>query len=199
MTPSKPTIVFDCDDTLCDFMGPALALIYSLTGKQFELASLSSGMWINDMLTPIEFAAVEKELFNPTFYLRLMTTQLGMDLAHHADAAELRKKFNFHLITARARVLQKALMVTNAWLSNQGLNMDGITITYPKESKVLVAPRNTRVVVEDSSKVAQDALDHHLTVILIDKPWNQEIKDQPGLTRVSNDAQVLATLCHTLL
>jgi ribosomal protein L15E len=62
-----------------------------------------------------------------------------------------------------------------------------------------VAPRNTRVVVEDSSKVAQDALDHHLTVILIDKPWNQEIKDQPGLTRVSNDAQVLATLCHTLL
>lgn len=191
----KPVIAFDMDDTLAHFVEPALKKINQIIQGNIKEHELTSGMWIDDLLTPEQYKIVEQEIFNIPFYQELTSTCLTTDLVLHQHKKILKDAFSWHTITARGIALGvSALEITDNWLRVRGVYMDGITITKPSESKVLAAPRSMRVIVEDSATVASDALSHGVIVVLISKPWNTHLESHENLIRVEKHHEVVPTL-----
>lgn len=195
----KPSIVFDMDDTICDWLGDALAVIEQQTGRKLTPESFRGGLWLEDVLTPDECACVLPAIFNQQFYLSLRPTPLGLAMASSPEAKALRKEFNFHVATARADALPKiALRVTEMWLHSHNVHVRGLTVTAPRASKVMASPASTIYFVDDSKSVAQDALHYGKKVMLINSVWNEGAPTHPDIIRVDPD-EVIPYLADTLL
>lgn len=194
---TKPIIMFDMDDTMCHFMGRALGIINSLLSKNIKPEELTETMWIHNMLNEEELKIVLPKVFSASFYATLDPAYIVYQ-AQSSMWKELHDAFNFHVVTARKIALgRRSLQVTSDWLHSNLVDVDGITITHPYESKLRCAPRETKVVVEDSKTVARDALAHGCRVFLVDQPWNRDMEPNEALIRVT--PQTLLQRMHSVL
>lgn len=195
----KPTLVFDMDDTLCDWLGDVLVVIEQQTGRKLTEDIFSGGLWLEDVLTSDECARVFPAIFNQQFYLSLRPTELGLAMAASLDAKALRKEFNFHVTTARVDVLPKiALRITEMWLHSHDVRVRGLTVCAPKASKVMVSPASSSHFIDDSKTVAEDAIRYGKKAILIDSIWNRGMPEHPSVVRLKPN-EVIPYLAETLL
>jgi 5'(3')-deoxyribonucleotidase len=196
---TKPTIVWDLDDTLCDFMGATLEVVNTRLGKDMQLSDLSKGQWLQHHLEPHEISLVLPHIFCKSFYESLQPLPAFKGNAGSIYWRYLRDKYNFHVVTARQAALgDEALPVTAAWMQTQHLTVDGITITHPSASKVPHYPANTLFVVEDSPDKALEALKEHCVVFLVDHPWNRSLGQPANLIRCAPE-NLLSTMFNLLI
>jgi uncharacterized HAD superfamily protein len=196
----RGTIVWDVDDTLCHFMQPALHELKRVMGKELQPEQLVNSMWLNDFLTKDELDAFLPYVFNPSFYSELKPTAI-LEQRTTPEFSALHARYDFHVVTARRLALGRhAHRLTSDWLHDQGVQVDGITISHPDQCKTVVMPSNTIAVVDDSSSVALAAATCGVQVFLIDRPWNRHLdeKEHRTLHRVTHET-VLAKMAHHLL
>lgn len=197
----RGTIVWDMDDTLCHFMEPVLRELYRVLGVYIDPATITTSMWLNDMLTKEQFDAFIPYVFNPSFYAELTPTAI---LANRwsPEFNALHEAFDFHVVTARRLALERrALPLTGDWLHKYApAAMDGVTITHPDQPKSQVMPGNTIAVVDDSVKVVLDVAEKGVRAFLIDRPWNHhlDVEQHPRIYRVTHE-NVLAHMARVLL
>lgn len=195
----KPTIVFDMDDTVCDWLGDVLVVIEQKTGRKLEPSVFHGGLWLEDVLSKAECEVVFPAIFNQQFYLELRPTALAHAMASSVEAKYLRQVYNFHVTTARVKVLSRiALRVTEMWLHSHNVNVHGISVTAPEDSKVQASPASSFMFIDDSKKVALDALDNDMKVVLIDSVWNQTMEEESNMVRLKPE-EVMQYLADTLL
>jgi uncharacterized HAD superfamily protein len=193
----KEVIVFDMDDTLCKFVQPALEIVNESLGKNLKIEDLREGMWIDNMLTPEELEVVEGKIFCEEFYYDLMHTD-PLTLKFRKHWVALRSKYHLQVVTARGLALGRdALRITHAWLDSKGADVHGITIVNPGDSKVKASPNNTKVFVEDSAKVTEEALNAGHKVFLITRPWNIDLPAHPNMHRTTT-AELMPLMTEVL-
>lgn len=193
-------LVWDLDDTLCHFMAPVLKELERVMGKKLKPDQLVNSQWLDDFLTKEELDHFLPYVFNPSFYSELQPTPI-LQRRLSREFVALHQKYDFHAVTARRFALgRNALRITADWLHDQQVQMDGITICHPDQSKTDVAPPNTRVIVDDSASVAKHGAAKGWKVFLVDRPWNRhlDVKTLPGAIRVTHE-NALDVMANELL
>ena len=196
----RGSVAWDLDDTLCHFMAPALSELKRVMGKDVKLEECVNNLWLNDFLTKDELNEFLPYVFNPSFYSELKPTAI-LDQRLTPEFSALHEKYDFHVVTARRSALGRlAHRITSEWLHSQQVQVDSITISHPNQPKAQVMSMNTIAVVDDSAKVCEDAADRGLKVFLIDRPWNQHVRDKnfPTMYRVTHET-ALAHMARILL
>lgn len=196
----RDVLAWDVDDTLCHFMAPVLQELKRVMGKSLKPDQLVNSQWLNDFLTKEELDHFLPYVFNPSFYAELKPTAI-LQQRLSREFTMLHAKYDFHVVTARKLALGKiAHRLTSDWLHDQQVQVDGITICHPDQSKVDAAPRNTKVIVDDSAKVAIHGAGRGWKVFLVDRPWNRhlDLKLLPNTIRVTHE-NALEIMANELL
>lgn len=192
----KPTIALDIDDTVLNFSKPLLSDLNASFNKNVSYDELLNQHWVKTHFPEAKL----NDHATHEFYWRLVPSSVTL---FESDCWKLFKDtFNIHVVTARSLVLgEMAMTATSSWLKKWSLGATGLSITHPDENKVHYVPSNTIAFIEDSPKVAKDALEAGKHVYMINRPWNTSFLygrkrvGQPMLTK----ADTLEELVRQLL
>jgi 5' nucleotidase, deoxy (Pyrimidine), cytosolic type C protein (NT5C) len=195
-------IVFDMDDTLASFVGPALELASKMFGRQFPLPPHGQyASWFNTVIREEERAEFFSRVNTPEFYLGLPSV---FPIGHRHGLNELSQfcweSFReIRVVTARAIPLgEHAEAVTRMWLAQNGwcdAHLVDVRITAAGKPKLPQIPSEPAIVVEDSPAVAQEILDRtdDHAVLLVKAPWNIGLAPQKNL-HVTSSQDLLQNL-----
>lgn len=162
------TVVFDLDDTLCDFIPLALQQVEKISGQRLDPYQLTRH-WAEEIKDEHRQACIDA-VFNREFYLNLKLWEQERTLK---AIKALRRWHKVCVITARSSALKdEAFSVTEEWLRKVHLDVDDLKVCKLSESKLTLFPPDTLAVVEDSVYVAEEAADKDLKVFMRTQPWN---------------------------
>lgn len=171
------TIVLDLDDTLCDFVRPALQKVETLTGYKHDYNEVTR-RWVDDL--PLEGQIVVKEqVFHPDFYSGLQLWKGHWpEFEIKGMVASMRRRHKVCILTARLSALgEHALPITTKWFDTLQVEVDDIKVCHINECKSTYFPPDTVAVVDDSEYVVTKAADLGLRAIMRDQPWNRQFRD----------------------
>lgn len=186
---AKDWLVFDIDDSACDFVGPCYSKLNAHLGTDLKMGD-HPNYWVNE-----HFGMKGPEFHEVCGQVRLHAELEPLDGLVDA-LLKLSRYFKIGFNTHRGS-LPNGREITQTWLNQHRFPMDNLTVLKHGEPKHEHFPERTRLFVEDNANNAMAAAESGKCdiVFLIDKPWNQGI-EHPRMVRIQHDQLVPMLLAH---
>lgn len=169
----KKSIVFDLDDTLCDFSYQLLLTVNEVYGKNIQMSDWNSynidevlGFKVEQFFDMLRDCKVIEKC-QPVTNARMVLEAVAPN-------------YEINIVTARAWHDQ-GKEITTDWFAQHGLPYDNIIVCPPGHSKIEMITHL------DNVHLAVDDRDIHCVefhecpkinkALMIDKPWNRDVKD----------------------
>jgi len=194
-------IAFDIDDVLCDLVGDFLIFYNKKFDTYFKYNNFYSYAWY-DVLehNKNDFKLVIDEYLDNGGYLKLTPYNDMINLLK-----DLSIDNDIYLITARPDIYDKD---TKKWLdkflgnsykrliySNNNHSYKNNNLTKAEICKKL----DIKFIVEDAIDYAINCVKLGIRVFLVDRPWNQDIKEYKDLIRVKNADEIRSKIYKELI
>jgi uncharacterized HAD superfamily protein len=185
---TRPRIVCDIDGTLAQRDQAALVAINAKFGTQYRYSDMKTTKedWIDDP----EAREWYKEHRHDDIFL--------VDLPAYQDGIwglwSLRSG-GYHVTIASDRE-DKLLSLSKTWLKELEIDYDEIHVGDGEKLKIAEAssPEDPVVFIDDNPSRAEDLPGPGRKVLLLDRPWNQEVEEGPQVKRVHNWKDVMREL-----
>jgi uncharacterized HAD superfamily protein len=185
---SQPRVVCDIDGTLAQRDQAALVAINAKFDTQYRYTDMKTTKedWIDDP----EAAEWYKSHRHDDIFL--------VDLPAYENAIwglwSLRSG-GYHITIASDRE-DKLLSLSKTWLREHGVEYDDIHIGKDEKLKIAEAssPDDSVIFIDDNPERADDLPGPGRTVLLLDRPWNQDVKESDRVKRVFDWAEIMTAL-----
>jgi hypothetical protein len=169
MKTEKPYVVFDLDDTIADFVGPALELTNKVLKKSFSVKDLKNKTF--EELYCVESKDLKKMwtkgYLYPNLNLRDPWVKYWFKTAHNLG-------LNCRIYTARRDYLENAKAATEQWLLFAGLNWDVLKVFDCQGSKADSMNKSCVAYFDDNPKQVEYAISKSINSWLISSPLNSD-------------------------
>jgi uncharacterized HAD superfamily protein len=183
---SRPRIVCDIDGTLAERDLAALVAINSKFDTAFRYRDMTAtqGDWIEDKDIRKWYA---KHHHDPIFLL---------DLPPYDEAIWALWSLHsggYHVTIASDREAD-LLPLSTDWLDEHGVQYDAVRVGDGEKLALAqgASPQEPVVFIDDNPARAEDLPRPGVTVYLLDRPWNQGVRESPGVVRVKEWKDLLA-------
>jgi len=176
-------IISDLDNCIAD-----------LTSFQQRVSRVKDGRKETDAVTA-ELEALKEEYYRTGGFRDLPV----IEGAREAMKSLRHAGFKVAIITARPHHQYKRVYAdTITWLAQHGIVHDLLLFNKDKAEAIYehISPARPSFFIEDRSKHALELTAIEVPVILMNRPWNQDLPENPLITRVENWAEALEVIAR---